>query len=264
MAWVLDLDGVVWLLEQAIPGAPAAVAALRAAGERVLFVTNNSSRPAADVAAALAAIGVPATGDDVVTSADAAAALLEPGERALVLGGAGVLLALRERGVTTVVGEPDGPVDAVVVGLTRELTYDRLAAAATAVRNGARLVATNADPTLPTPNGPLPGAGSIVAAVATASGADPVVAGKPHEPMAVAVRRRIGPGPHWLAGDRLDTDGRFAAAMGARFALVLTGVTSADDVPYDPEPDLVAPDLAAAVDTVLGGGGGRGRVGSAQ
>lgn len=253
MAWVLDLDGVVWLLERAIPGAPAAVEALRAAGQRVLFVTNNSSRPASDVAAALEAIGIPAGRDDVVTSAEAAATLLDPGQRALVLGGAGVLGALEARGVEAVVGDPRGPVDAVVVGLTRDLTYDRLAAAATAVRGGARLVGTNADATLPTPDGPLPGAGSILAAVETASGARAEVAGKPHDPMAAAVTRRIGPGPHWLAGDRPDTDGRFAVAMGARFALVLTGVTGADDLPVEPTPDLVAPDLAAAVDAVLAG-----------
>lgn len=252
MPWVIDLDGVVWLVEQAIPGAADAVARLRAAGERVLFVTNNSSRPAADVAASLAAMGVPAEGD-VVTSAEAAATLLEPGERALVLGGAGVVEALAAKGVDVVVGDPGGPVDAVVVGLTRELTYDRLAAAATAVRNGARLVGTNSDATLPTPTGPLPGAGSILAAVATASGATPVVAGKPNAAMAAVVRGRLGAGDAWLAGDRPDTDGRFAAAVHARFALVLTGVTTAEDLPVEPVPDLVAPDLAAAVAAVLGG-----------
>lgn len=252
MPWVIDLDGVVWLVEQAIPGAADAVARLRAAGERVLFVTNNSSRPAADVAESLAAMGVPAEGD-VVTSAEAAATLLEPGERALVLGGAGVVEALGARGVDVVVGDPGGPVDAVVVGLTRELTYDRLAAAARAVRDGARLVGTNSDATLPTPTGPLPGAGSLLAAVSTASGATPVVAGKPNAPMAAVVRGRLGPGDAWLAGDRPDTDGRFAAAMGARFALVLTGVTTAGDLPVDPVPDLVAPDLAAAVAAVLDG-----------
>jgi HAD superfamily hydrolase (TIGR01450 family) len=254
VAWVLDLDGVVWLVERAIPGAPEAVAMLRSAGERVVFVTNNSSKPAADVAAALAAMGVPGGEDDVVTSAEAAATLLAPGERAMVLGGVGVVRALEARGVETTV-DGDGRADAVVVGLTRELTYDRLAAAATAVRDGARLIATNADATLPTAGGPLPGAGSILAAVVTASGATPTVAGKPHEPMAAAVRERLGPGRHWVAGDRPETDGRFATAIGARFALVLTGVTAEADLPVDPEPDLVAPDLAAAVRAVLDGGG---------
>lgn len=253
MGWVLDLDGVVWLVERAIPGAPEAVARLRAAGERVLFVTNNSSQPVAAVEGALAAIGVPADGD-VVTSAQAAATLLAPGERALVLGGQGVVEALGARGVDTVVGDPGGPVDAVVVGLTKDLTYDRLAAAVRAVLGGARLVGTNADATLPTASGPLPGAGSILAAVATATGVTPVVAGKPHQPMAAAVLARLGDaaGGHWLAGDRPDTDGRFAGVLGARFGLVLTGVTSAADLPVDPAPDAVAADLAALVDAVVG------------
>src|SRR3954454_8692416 len=116
MAWVLDLDGVLWLAGKALPGAPEAVAKLRSAGQRVLFITNNSGPKLEDHIAALAAIGVPATADDIGSSAHAAAALLEPGSTAYVLGGPGVLEALRVRGVK-VVG-PGAPADAVVVGRT--------------------------------------------------------------------------------------------------------------------------------------------------
>src|SRR5688500_16281632 len=120
MAWLLDLDGVIWLAGQALPGAPEAVAALRAAGERVVFVTNNSSVRVADQEAALRRVGIPATGD-VLTSARAAALLLEPGQTALVCGGPGVVEALEHRGVQVV---DDGAADAVVVGFTKDFDYD--------------------------------------------------------------------------------------------------------------------------------------------
>jgi HAD superfamily hydrolase (TIGR01450 family) len=241
VAWVLDLDGVVWLADQPVPGAADAVARLRAAGERVVFVTNNSSATLGAQEAKLARHGIAAEGD-VVTSARAAASLLEPGSTALVCGGPGVVEALEQRGVTPVT---DGHADAVVVGFTRDFDYERLRRAHRAVRGGARLVATNDDPTYPTPEGPVPGGGAIVAAVATASGVTPIVAGKPHAPMARLVEARAGPGPHLVVGDRDDTDGRFARALGARFALVLSGVTRPGEVPVEPAPDLVATDLAA-------------------
>jgi 4-nitrophenyl phosphatase len=142
-----------------------------------------------------------------------------------------------------------GPADAVVVGLYREFDYEGLRQASTAVRDGARFIGTNEDPTFPTPQGLLPGSGSLVAAVAVASGVAPVIAGKPHPPMADLVRSRLGPSGV-VVGDRADTDGALAAALGYRFALVLTG-SSADTGDHDPPPDLVAPDLAAVVDAWL-------------
>src|SRR6476659_9944878 len=146
-----DLDGVVWLARAAIPGSVEAIAALRAAGHRVLFVTNNSNPPLADNEAALAAIGIAAVGD-VLTSAQAAALLLEPGESAYVAGGPGIVEALTARGVEV---RDDGPVDAVVVGFHREFDYDGLARASRKVRAGARLIGTNDDATYPTADGPI-------------------------------------------------------------------------------------------------------------
>lgn len=247
MAWLLDLDGVVWLAHQAIPGVAEGIARLRAAGERVLFVTNASMAPVATLEAALAAIDVPATGD-VLSSAMAAAHLLEPGSRALVCGGPGVVEALVARGVEVVA---DGPVDAVVVGLTHDLTYDLLLRASTAVRDGARFVATNTDPTYPTPGGLTPGGGSIVAAVATAAGVEPEVAGKPHPAMAGLVRSLVGDGPHVMVGDQDATDLAFGRLLGARTALVLSGITVAADLPLDPPPDVVAADVGALVELEL-------------
>jgi 4-nitrophenyl phosphatase len=244
--FALDLDGVIWLADDPIPGSGDAVARLRAAGEPVVFVTNNSSQVVGAVEAKLARHGIPADGD-VVTSAMAAAALVEPGERVLVCGGPGVTEAIERRGATPVW---EGDADAVLVGFHRDFDYERLRIAATAVRRGARLLATNDDATYPTPDGPIPGGGAILAAIVTASGVTPIVAGKPNAPMADLVRARLGD-DGVMVGDRPDTDGRFARVMGYRFALVHTGVTLVHEV-VDPAPDVVAADLASLVDELLG------------
>jgi 4-nitrophenyl phosphatase len=247
MTWLLDLDGVIWLGPVPIPGAAEAVGRLRARGEPVAFVTNNSYAPAAEVEARLAGFGIPADGD-VVTSAHAAAGLVEAGERVLVCGGPGVREAVLARGATPVDALDESDVDAVLVGYHRQFDYERMRVAAGAVRRGARLLATNDDATFPTAAGPIPGNGSILAGIALAAGSPPVVvAGKGYPPMADLVRRRYG-SDGWMVGDRPDTDGRFARSLGYRFALVLSGVTTDADRPVVPEPDLVAADLAAAVD----------------
>ena len=225
-----DLDGVVWLAREAIPGAPEAIERLRASGRRVLFVTNNSVSVVAEQEAALAAIGVPAQGD-VVTSAQAAASLVSAGDRVMVCGGPGVREAVLGR--DAIVIEPHtadaGSADAVIVGLTREIDYGMLDAASSAVRSGARFIATNDDATFPTPGGLTPGAGAIVAAVSAASGSTPTIAGKPHRAMGELVRARCGPafGPQTalMVGDRWSTDGLFADVLGCAFALVRSGVT---------------------------------------
>jgi HAD superfamily hydrolase (TIGR01450 family) len=255
-----DLDGVVWLAHEPIPGSAEAIARVRHAGSRVLFVTNNSSATVEMQEEALSRVGIPAQGD-VLTSAAAAAQLLGRGERALVCGGPGVTQALQARGIECVdaAGERDRPdsrivrCDAVVVGYHRWFDYEIMRVAAAAVRDGARLIATNDDATYPTPNGPIPGGGSIVAAIATASGRVPDIAGKPHAPMAELVRATVGDDAARAAvmiGDRADTDGRFASTIGCRWALVWSGVTSPDEV-VQPVPHIAAPNLAAVVDVLL-------------
>ena len=249
-----DLDGVVWLSGEPIAGSVEAVARLREAGHRVLFVTNSSWPLLAEHEAALAAIGIEAVGD-VVSSPMAAATLVHAGERVLVAGGPGITEAVERVGAVALDGGDDDAVatgvDAVVVGLHREFDYHRLTLATTAVRAGARFVATNNDPLYPTPNGPVPGGGSIVAAVATASGREPTIAGKPFAPMADAVRRLIGGSADLLmVGDMLTTDGQFAIALGSRFALVRTGNTApSDDVDFPRAFDV--PDLAAVAEIIV-------------
>lgn len=245
MPFALDLDGVVWLADQPIPGSADAVARLRAAGESVLFCTNYSVLPVAEVEAKLAHQGIPADGD-VVTAAMAGALLVEPGERVLICGGPGVTEAVLSRGAIPV---RDGPADAVLVGMHQDFDYQRLTAASQAVQAGARLLATNDDPTYPTGHGLLPGAGAIVAAVERAAGVTAIVAGKPNQPMADLVLARLGP-TGTMVGDRPDTDGRFAAALGYRFALVLSGVAESA-AEADPAPAVVGPDLAHLVEVLL-------------
>ena len=247
VAWLLDLDGVVWLSGVPIPGSVDAIARLRAAGERVVFVTNNSSSPRAEQEERLASIGVPAVGD-VLTSADAAAQLIEPGSTALVCGGPGIDEAVGRRGATAV---RDGAADAVLVGFHRDFDYERLRIAAAAVHDGARLIGTNDDATYPTPEGEIPGGGAILAAVAYAASVTPLVAGKPNPAMADAVRAMVGDGPHVMVGDRPSTDGLFAHRLGATFALVLSGVTKPSELPVEPAPDVVGADLAMVVERLL-------------
>ena len=246
MAWILDLDGVLWLSDEGIPGSADAIARLRANGERVLFVSNNSSARVGDYLAKLDRVGVPTQSDDLVTSAQAAATLLEPGQTALVCAGAGVEEALEARNVRTV---RSGKADAVVVGWHRDFDYEGLTRAAQAVMDGARLIGTNDDATYPTPDGPIPGGGAILAAVATAAGVEPTVAGKPHAPMVELVRTRLAGtlDGSTVVGDRPSTDGLLAVALGVRFALVLSGVTREGDLPVDPEPAEIVPDLASLV-----------------
>jgi HAD superfamily hydrolase (TIGR01450 family) len=245
--WVLDLDGVVWLAQQAIPGSADAVARLRHAGITVLFATNNALPTTAELVSQLAAVDIAATPDDLVTSAQAAASMLAPGSTAVVCAGGGVTEALAARGVHVVA---EGPADAVVVGLTRDFTFDLLATAVTAVRGGARLVGTNDDATYPTPGRLLPGAGALVAAVVTAAGVPAEVAGKPHPPV-VALLAARAPDVAMVVGDRPSTDGLLAERLGVSFALVRSGVTPAGEPVTDVTPDIDAPDLAAVVERVL-------------
>ncbi|MDQ6613614.1 MAG: HAD-IIA family hydrolase [Actinomycetota bacterium] len=249
MTWLLDLDGVVWLSGRPIPGSADAIERLRQSGQHVVFFTNNSAPTVAEHLAVLAEQGVEASADQILTSSQAAASLLEPGARAAVIGGPGVAEALAEQGVEVVAA--DAEPTAVVVGRTTDFSYESLAAAAAAIRGGARFIATNTDATMPTPHGPAPGAGAIVAFLRVATDTEPEVAGKPEKAAAALVADRVGL-VDVSVGDRAETDGLFSQATKSRFGLVLSGVTSEADLPVEPTPDLTGPTLAAIVDQVLG------------
>lgn len=255
MAWALDLDGVVWLEEQPIDGSSDAVARLRAAGEHVGFVTNFSFGRRDDIAAKLERHGIDPK-DGVITSAMAAALLVPSSSRALVCAGPGVTDELQRRDIDTIdASDPNAQgakVDVVVVGYHPTFDYQRMTVAANAVRAGARLLGTNDDATYPTAAGPLPGGGALLASIAVASGVSPEIAGKPHQPIADMVHAVLGP-DGVMVGDRPDTDGRFARTLGWKFGLVLTGVTTTNDLPVDPTPDLIAPTLLDLVSAALSG-----------
>ena len=237
-----DLDGVVWLMHQPIAGSVNAIQLLKNAGHRVLFVTNNSYSVISDQENALAKIGIDAH-NDVVTSSQAAGALLRKGERVLLGGGPGAVEAVKNAGAVLVGrsddqtdSEVDQEVDTVMVGFHPSFDYRGLTRLSQAVRNGARLIATNDDATYPTPRGLIPGGGSILASVVAASGVEPIIAGKPHQPMADLVRQVLGVtdlSDAWMVGDRPSTDGLFAQTVGCKFAQVLTGISSLKDVSDD-------------------------------
>jgi HAD superfamily hydrolase (TIGR01450 family) len=248
----IDLDGVVWRDSSPIPGSADAVARLQAA-TTVVFVTNNAFPDRAGHEAKLASMGIDAEGA-VIASPAAAASLLHPGERVLVAGGAGVREAVLDAGAVPVTyDELDAgaaAVGAVVAGFHQGFDYERMRIAADAVRGGARFIATNDDPTYPTERGLVPGNGALIAGVAVAAGVRPTIAGKPHAPIVELVRRRHGTGG-LVVGDRPDTDGAFATGLGWGFALVLSGVTTAADLPVEPSPAFVADDLAGLADQLL-------------
>lgn len=243
--WALDLDGVLWTGKDPIEGAAGAISTLRAGGRTVVFVTNNSFSPIRQQEEKLASFGIPAEGA-VISSAQAGASLVEAGEKVFVFGGPGVVEAVEARGAELLTADRAEHADAVIVGLDWDLSYDRLRASVQAVLAGARFIATNTDTTYPHENGLYPGAGALVAAVRTATGAEPVVAGKPEAPVAALVKARYGD-DGIMVGDRPETDGAFARTLGYQFGLVFSGITQPDDLPVDPMPDLVAADLSALV-----------------
>ena len=242
---VCDLDGVVFVDGTPIPGAGEALISLDGDGYRLLFVTNNATTHRSDLVAKIEqASGYHPAPEAVFSSAMAGAALIS-GEvsTAFVVGEAGLEATLKDSHIAVTDTWQDA--EAVVVGLDRKLTYDRIKDAALAVQGGARFIATNVDATYPTPQGLWPGGGAIVAAIEKASGIEPEVAGKPHEPMRRLVRDHVAEGTVWMVGDRPDTDLAMAKSEGWRAVLVLTGVVdSADDVPAELAPDLVLGSLA--------------------
>ncbi len=242
---VCDLDGVVYLGEEAISGSGEALARLTAAGWSVIFCTNNASRTPQEAADKIRrVVAYPARPEQVVTSAQAVATLLEPGTSVYVLGGRGISEAVTERGCEVT---PDWrAAEAVVVGLDPQLTYDRLSGAVLAVGRGARLLASNHDPTYPTPEGLRPGAGSLLAAVERATGEVAEVAGKPHAPMRKLLAAKAA-GDVWIVGDRDDTDLAMGREEGWSTVHVTTGVAD----PPRQAPTLSVRDLAALVDHLL-------------
>jgi len=248
---IFDLDGVIYLIDKPIAGAAEAVERLRADGTAVAYATNNASRRKADVAALLSGMGVSATADEVLTSSAASATLLAErlpaGAPVLVVGAEALRADVRDAGLVPVERFEDEPV-AVVQGYGPDVGWKILAEAALAVRGGAMWMATNTDRTLPSPRGPLPGNGSLVAVIRTALDREPdLIVGKP-EPALFTTAAALSKSEKPLAvGDRLDTDIQGAVGAGMPSLLVLTGVSGPADLlaaPPEQRPTYVAADLS--------------------
>lgn len=230
---MLDLDGVVYIGDQAVPGAPAHLEAARRAGLHLAFITNNASRPPEQVAHHLRALGIPATGTDVVTSAQAAAHVVAErfgaGARIFLLGGDGLEQALLAEDLVPVSTTDPAPV-AVVSGYGPDLPWRRVMQGAVLIRDGLPWIASNTDLTIPTSFGLGPGHGVMVQMLQEFSGVAPVVAGKPERPLLDETVRRVGGRRPLMVGDRLDTDIEGAANAGVDSLLVMTGVTGLADL----------------------------------
>jgi len=280
MLLLVDLDGVLYRGVDPVPGIAALLAERVAAGDDVVYVTNNSMHYRADYVSRLASMGAPVSADRVVSAPRATALYLherEPGvRRVLTVGASGLDRELRDVGLDVVssahVAErmakegldgwaAAGHPDAVVAGLDPQLTYLRVAAAADCIRAGAWFIATNRDPVYPTERGLRPGAGSVIAAIEVASGTNPLVIGKPEPLLLEEAARAVGVEPRdaVVIGDGLATDIAAAHAVGARSVLMLTGVSTraqAEALPANLRPTLIVADadeLAAALRELSGG-----------
>jgi glycerol 3-phosphatase-2 len=231
-AILFDLDGVLYRGAEPIPAAAETIERLRRLGKRIAFVTNNAARTPASVVSHLGSVGIVAAIEEVQTSAMATAELLARRgvATAFVVGEEGLRSALTDAGIRVRDGEPDR-VEAVVVGWDRSVDYAKLRTASILLQRGAAFVASNPDASFPAADGTAwPGAGALVAAIETTTGMRAEVVGKPHAPLLQAALTRAGGGRPLLVGDRLDTDIAGARALSWDSVLVLTGISTRDDV----------------------------------
>jgi 4-nitrophenyl phosphatase len=251
-AVLIDLDGVVYTGRDPIPGAAQFLGEARRRGLKFLLVTNNSTTSPELVAERLRGMQIDVEPGEILTSAQAAVGYVrrqaQPGATVCIVGEAGLRQAAEEEGLVVVDGETRA--EWVIAGLDRAFTYAKLAAATRAILDGAHFVATNADALLPVEGGQVvPGAGTMIAAIKTATSVEPVVVGKPEPGLFEHGLQRLGglqPGQAAMIGDRLDTDVDGGRRAGLRTILVLTGVTSrAEAAAASPPPDATLPDLAS-------------------
>jgi 4-nitrophenyl phosphatase len=245
---ILDMDGVLWRGPEPMPGLVSFFETMRRHGIGFVLATNNSTRTVAQFVDRLTDLGVQLGPEQVITSACAAADYLltvaERGANVYAVGEEGLKVALESRGFrVTAQGA-----DFVVVGLDRDFTYDKLSVAMGLIWNGARYIGTNPDLTLPTPGDPLPGAGSVLAAISAATGVEPTIIGKPQAFIFQQALARLGTRPERTAmvGDRMETDILGAQNAGLRTILVLSGVTNLEQLAQSAiQPDWVLDDICA-------------------
>jgi glycerol-1-phosphatase len=255
---IVDLDGVVWVGAEPIPGSVAALAELRARGVRLVFLTNDPRGSRVDYVERLTGIGVQATEAEIVTSGSALASYVRDkegsGKTAYVIGSAPLKAELQRVGLRLLAGEAGPQAEIVAVGGHEGFNYQELLIASQAIRRGATFYAAGRDATFPMPDGPWPATGAVLAAVETAAGRAATIVGKP-EPFIFEIARSILAGCRRVAvvGDRLDADIAGGRRAGLTTILVLTGSSSRDDLAtVDLQPDVMLPDLASLVEMRAG------------
>jgi 4-nitrophenyl phosphatase len=236
-AFIIDLDGVVYLLNEPIPGAREVITRIQEEALPFVFLTNNSASTPEQYVKKLAKFGIGIEPQHIVTSSHAVGRYLDlnretVGRAAFVIGETGLIYELEARGLKLVETDEARGASFVFVGMDRMFDFEKLKAAVVAIRNGAEFIAANADTTYPTPDGLWPGAGSIVAAVATGSGQEPYVAGKPNTLMVDVSLERMGArtGETLLIGDRLETDILAGVDAGVDTMLLLTGISRVEEI----------------------------------
>lgn len=248
---ILDLDGCVWVGDEPTPRAPEAIAALRAGGKRIAFVTNDARRPEEGYVRKLWGMGIQASLSEVVTVGGAVQRLLaqsHQGREAFVIGTESLRDHVGWAGLRVLNGtERAREATLVVVGGTEAVVYDDLRHAVLALRAGADFIGTSRDPTYPTEEGLWPGTGAILAAVEVGSGRTAEIVGKPEPPLFITALERLGRGRTLVVGDRLDVDVPAAVRSGLDAALVLTGGVTRADGEAAPDPVIVSDSLAALV-----------------
>jgi glycerol 3-phosphatase-2 len=248
--FLIDLDGVVWIGRDPVPGSVEALRSLRDAGKRIAFVTNNPGRLPEAYAERLRGLGVEVGPEQIVTAGIAVARLAGEaagaGGSAFVLGATPLKEMVAATGARLLEGEEAERADVVVVSGHKGFDYGELRTAKFALDRGARLFATSHDPTMPFPGGELPGTGAVLAAVEVASGKQATIAGKPERHLFEMAIEVVGEGRVAMVGDRISSDIDGGRAAGLETVLVLSGTTSREEAEAaDPAPDHVLDDLAA-------------------
>ena len=259
-ALILDMDGVLWRGSQPIGNLPQIFARIQSNQWKVCLATNNATLTVAQYLDKLRSFGVSLKPEQIVNSSQAAAHYLShqhpEGGKVYVIGENGLVDTLLEKGFTSVILTPDeanaksGEILAVVAGMDRTVTFNKLTVATRLIRSGVPFIGTNPDRTFPTPIGLVPGAGAILAALETATDVQPLICGKPSPEMYQVALERMGVDPeHTLVvGDRLETDIAGGQALRCLTALVLSGVTTPEAASrWTPPPDWVAPDLETLI-----------------
>jgi len=246
---LIDLDGVVWVGREPVPGSAEALRTLMDAGVEIVFVTNNPGRPAEEYARRLAEMGVEIVAERVVTAGEATAALVVErcgaGTSAFAIGAPAFQETVAAAGLRLLEGEAGREAEAVLVSGHRGFDYEELLTATLALQGGAAFFATSRDPTLPMPGGAWPGTGAVLAAVETASGTRAEIGGKPEAHLFELARERLG-GTERVAmvGDRVSSDIEGGRRAGLETILVLSGATSRDEAEAaEPQPDQIVDDL---------------------